>query len=593
MKKTIFTLNIDNYAPEICDITYPLIKRYARKIGADFHIIKERKFDKSLPPVIEKFQVYELSNGNDWSIYLDSDTLVHPETVDWTNFLNKDTVLFNGVDMGAVRWKYNELFLRDGRNIGACFEAGTIIAGSGKTIENIKEGDIVSGQKGQQQKVTHIFKRKYTGKLCTVKVACMPKIRVTEEHPILVCNKTHEGFSEPKWKEVKDVKTSDWVVLPRNKTNIISSLNFFTQGGGKRKGKKQNIKTEIDESLAWLLGIYVAEGWISEGNRINFGLNKKEIELADKIVSCFKKIGINARKSNRLSCELRGSMQVVVNNASLSRVFDEMCGHGAINKKIPVCILNSPEPIIRAFIKGLCDGDGCFVKNKRTKAYRITTISKQLAFDLLSAFYKIGVNAHAGNPRKNRDIIEGRKVNTKPCYEINYSVYSWLGIKDTKGRKPNGWAKFSEDNVFLPITEITSSEVIDFPVYNIETQDHTYSVPFNVHNCTWNVTWSDWCRDLWTFPEDPMKDIEENIFPTVFEKNTVVKDSHLIDDYTLSKNIARFGLKVDTIDQNIMTGDGLKIKVKLPQANFYWHQYTITIEEKVKQMKQVVEQWKV
>ncbi|HNV61415.1 MAG TPA: hypothetical protein PKN54_00565 [Candidatus Cloacimonas acidaminovorans] len=230
MKKTIFTLNIDNYAPEICDITYPLIKRYARKIGADFHIIKERKFDKSLPPVIEKFQVYELSNGNDWSIYLDSDTLVHPETVDWTNFLNKDTVLFNGVDMGAVRWKYNELFLRDGRNIGAC---------------------------------------------------------------------------------------------------------------------------------------------------------------------------------------------------------------------------------------------------------------------------------------------------------------------------------------------------------------------------TWNVTWSDWCRDLWTFPEDPMKDIEENIFPTVFEKNTVVKDSHLIDDYTLSKNIARFGLKVDTIDQNIMTGDGLKIKVKLPQANFYWHQYTITIEEKVKQMKQVVEQWKV
>lgn len=44
VKKTIYTLNIGDYAPEICALTYPLMQAYARKIGAEFHVIRERKF---------------------------------------------------------------------------------------------------------------------------------------------------------------------------------------------------------------------------------------------------------------------------------------------------------------------------------------------------------------------------------------------------------------------------------------------------------------------------------------------------------------------------------------------------------------------
>lgn len=121
LKKTVFTLNIDNYAPEITELTYPLIKRYADKIGADFYTIKERKFP-GFPPVYEKLQIYELAQKmeNDWNIYIDSDTLVHPDLMDVTNHLSKDTVLHNGADMASNRWKYDRFFLRDGRNIGSC-----------------------------------------------------------------------------------------------------------------------------------------------------------------------------------------------------------------------------------------------------------------------------------------------------------------------------------------------------------------------------------------------------------------------------------------------------------------------------------------
>jgi len=119
LKKTIYTLSVDNYAPEITEITFPLINQYAEKIGAEFAIITDRKFP-DMPPVYEKIQLYELSKENDWTIFLDADTLVHPDLPDITPLLNKDTVCFHGKDFASMRWRYNEYFYRDGRNIGAC-----------------------------------------------------------------------------------------------------------------------------------------------------------------------------------------------------------------------------------------------------------------------------------------------------------------------------------------------------------------------------------------------------------------------------------------------------------------------------------------
>ena len=119
IRKTIFTLNVDNYSPEITAITYPLIKYYAHKIGANFHIINERKF-LNWPVTYEKLQIFELGQEmqNDWNIYIDSDAGVHPGTPDWTLYLKKDTIAHWTCDVASVRWKYNNYFMRDGRNWG-------------------------------------------------------------------------------------------------------------------------------------------------------------------------------------------------------------------------------------------------------------------------------------------------------------------------------------------------------------------------------------------------------------------------------------------------------------------------------------------
>lgn len=121
MRKILYTLNVDGYAPAITELTFPVMRYWAHKIGAEFVEIKERRYP-GWPAAYEKLQIHRLARElkTDWNLYLDADALVHPETPDWTNFIPRDTVTHNGIDQASVRWRYDEYFWRDGRNIGSC-----------------------------------------------------------------------------------------------------------------------------------------------------------------------------------------------------------------------------------------------------------------------------------------------------------------------------------------------------------------------------------------------------------------------------------------------------------------------------------------
>lgn len=119
MKKVLYTLNVNDYAKDITDMTYPLLRNYADKIGAEFQIISTRKYP-DWPVVYEKLQIFELGKDNDWNIYIDSDAVVHPDLFDVTEHLTKDQVLHNGRDLAGNRWKYDNYFRRDKRHIGSC-----------------------------------------------------------------------------------------------------------------------------------------------------------------------------------------------------------------------------------------------------------------------------------------------------------------------------------------------------------------------------------------------------------------------------------------------------------------------------------------
>lgn len=125
MKRIIYTLNVGmTYSPEICAITYPLLKSYAHKIGADFEIITE-PYDLGIDGcrISGKFNLFELADKPDtWTIFLDSDALVHPDAIDYTQCLDpvdkhrRPSVFSYGHDFayqrfhaGKLRWRSNTI----------------------------------------------------------------------------------------------------------------------------------------------------------------------------------------------------------------------------------------------------------------------------------------------------------------------------------------------------------------------------------------------------------------------------------------------------------------------------------------------------
>ena len=104
--------------------------------------------------------------------------------------------------------------------------------------------------------------------------------------------------------------------------------------------------------------------------------------------------------------------------------------------------------------------------------------------------------------------------------------------------------------------------------------------------CDWFCCSSDWFwDDLYSLPDIPLDECIRNINVTIGEhKSGLFKDNHLIDDYTLSRNIARFGLKHDTlIDvcgrmgwRNPQTGAG--------HSPYLFHLYAINETEKINRM---------
>jgi len=118
-KKCIHVIAINNWQPELCAITIPNLMAYAKKIGADFNLISETRFD-GFPPNYERFQIWETGRDYEWNFNIDADTILRHDCDDPTEYVPENCVAsLYGIEIDHYFNTYNDpYFTRSGNKWG-------------------------------------------------------------------------------------------------------------------------------------------------------------------------------------------------------------------------------------------------------------------------------------------------------------------------------------------------------------------------------------------------------------------------------------------------------------------------------------------
>ena len=357
-----------------------------------------------------------------------------------------------------------------------CFPAGTLVLTNKgyRPIEELRCGDIVFTHKGNWKPISAIgCKKSHTVKLKGNHYG----IITTPNHPFYSAEQGKQwngnGYTRTLekiggWTAAAEMKGKRWAV-----PNSIHGIDIPHIA---QTSAKQNTPPAIDQDLMYIIGRWLGDGWLRNGQR----QNRPEGETWGQIFIC-----ANADKAGYLEERLhivfdgvssinRFSDRTVekfrVCNQPLCEWIAENFGSYAYRKRIPAWAYCMNTKMREALLHGYIDSDGWRYKKNTWKA---TTVSKELAHGirLLAETLGYSCTVHYADVGSTT-VIEGRTVNQKPQYQV-----VMCKEKRTTAIK-HGMHNWYKCRTVEPYSENQT-------VYNITVDDdHSYIVEgFVVHNC--------------------------------------------------------------------------------------------------------------
>jgi len=295
---------------------------------------------------------------------------------------------------------------------------------------------------GDEQRIIKIEKKEWTGNVITIKPRLLPEVRVTENHPIKTANRG--------WVLAKDVKKDDVLIIN------IPNWTWFPPH-------------KTSEDYAWLLGIYLAEGYCrregpsgngkKHGERwareLGFTLGFHERELAEKIKVLFKRyVDYDLKEDLHNPREI----QLICYSAVHNRIFKEMFGKKSNEKHIPHEVFFWDDKAKRAFLRGYWEGDRI---GPNTNGY--STSSKRLFYDLISLHLMLG------------------EIPSTHIREVNGTFGKTIQHSMVINNKQKAHYKQDGNRLLLKVRYV-KSEAYKGEIINLETEDGIVPLPFITHN---------------------------------------------------------------------------------------------------------------
>lgn len=366
-----------------------------------------------------------------------------------------------------------------------CFPEDQLILGDNKQISEYAPGDTIIGPGGEAE-VKQTFVHPFDGDLIEIKGMGLLSVRTTPSHPFMVLSGAHrrqiQGLShrtlvggDVMWKTAGNLDSDDFLLMPelegtRNDT-AIDLRRFQPVLGWKRGNKPAGPEIiPLNEDVAWLLGIYVAEGSQHSdiGSAVDFSFGKHEKQIIEKTKAILASIGFTPKITMK-----RTAANIRVNSVRLARALAKLCGGHSTEKMIPdIILLHKNRRIIGGFIDGYTTGDGHRGHDDTSEYVEFSTVSRLLALQLQLLLARFGILASIREIVPGETTIEGRKVKESRNYVVQYYM---------QARHRRYFIR--DGRIAIPITSI-SHVPFKGNVYNLEADGHTYLASnVIVHNC--------------------------------------------------------------------------------------------------------------
>lgn len=357
----------------------------------------------------------------------------------------------------------------------ACFKKGTLVdTKNGEIpIELIQSGDLVKTLDGYEPVITPTIYQGVPNYKIKTKNSLNKDFCCTADHEILTIeayrrtsgkscaslvkkmfpklnelsssNNVYEKYMKnirevtPTWKPASQIQNKHDFGLTLIDTTIdniktIHWTNNFRQRFG--IGISENIV--INEDFCELVGIWIAEGSINKkGNTVSFTIHQDEEFLKLRIIQLMWKVFQldNVYITTRLESK---AITIAYSSSQLAQFFFELFDNTGVwkekrtdntyhyltqwDKKVPTILMNIDPYLQLQIIKGWFLGDG-YARPKRqtgSQSMKCTTVSKQLAKDMLTLFHRNFINPSVD--------IEQRSLTQKnECDCYNLSLYGDYG----------------------------------------------------------------------------------------------------------------------------------------------------------------------
>jgi putative pyruvate formate lyase activating enzyme len=268
--------------------------------------------------------------------------------------------------------------------------------------------------------------------------------------------------------------------LPDQPTRVLTEGEFVRFEGEHRPGIPSSV--ELDCHLAWLLGIFCAEGHVARPKdrpnsyRLIFSFGQHEQALAARTAQLLATtFGVLPRQR-----EHQTTLTVECGKSSLALWFEALCGTGAHKKRVPSVLRRSTPEILRSFLDGYLAGDG----TERPKHRVGNTVSLELAYGLFELGLHLSMlpSFHEWDAPEQTN-IEGRTVRQSTLYYVKFKRDRLDGTADASQERTK-WKDMG--SAFLVPVHRVERVPYRGPVYNLEIDntDHSYLAPFvAVKNC--------------------------------------------------------------------------------------------------------------